>query len=96
MAVIRRSSERNKSRRAQSTREAIPAETLCQVKLLCKISVAARIRTLLLSTISKLPVTLQSIHGEQDDANDQVQIRGGMTTAGRNNEAIETSGHAMR
>src|SRR5580704_12657066 len=67
--------------------EALPVETLYQVKLLCKIAVAARVRALLLSTISKLPVTLQSIHGEQDDANDQVQIRAGMTTAGRNNEA---------
>jgi putative Mg2+ transporter-C (MgtC) family protein len=69
--------------------EALPVETLYQVKLLCEIAVAARVRALLLSTISKLPVTLQSIHGEQDDANDQVQIRAGMTTAGRNNEAIE-------
>jgi putative Mg2+ transporter-C (MgtC) family protein len=69
--------------------EALPVETLYQVKLLCKIAVAARVRALLLSTISKLPVTLQSIHGEQDDANEQVQIRAGMTTAGRNNEAIE-------
>jgi putative Mg2+ transporter-C (MgtC) family protein len=69
--------------------EAIPAETLYQIKLLCKIAVAARIRALLLSTVSKLPVTLQSIHGEQDDANDQVQIRAGMMTAGRNNEGIE-------
>jgi putative Mg2+ transporter-C (MgtC) family protein len=30
-----------------------------------------------------------SIHGEQDDQNDEVVIRAGMTTAGRNNEAIE-------
>ena len=34
-------------------------------------------------------MTLQSIQGEQDDADDQVQISAGMTTAGRNNEAIE-------
>jgi putative Mg2+ transporter-C (MgtC) family protein len=69
--------------------EPLPVETLYQVKLLCKISRDAHIRALLLSTISHLPVTLQSIHGEQDDANHQVQIRAGMTTAGRNNEAIE-------
>jgi putative Mg2+ transporter-C (MgtC) family protein len=69
--------------------EPIPVETLYQIKVLCKISRDARIRSLLLSTIRHLPVTLQSIHGEQDDANDRVQIRAGMTTAGRNNEAIE-------
>jgi putative Mg2+ transporter-C (MgtC) family protein len=69
--------------------EPLPVETLYQIKVLCKISRDAYIRSLLLSTISHLPVTLQSIHGEQDDANHQVQIRAGVTTAGRNNEAIE-------
>jgi putative Mg2+ transporter-C (MgtC) family protein len=69
--------------------EAIPIETLYEVKLLCKIPVAAHIRTLLLSTISHLPVTLQSIHGEQDDTNNQAHIAAVMRTAGRNNEAIE-------
>src|ERR1700689_5189252 len=58
--------------------EPIPVETLYQIKVLCKISRDARIRSLLLSTIRHLPVTLQSIHGEQDDANDRVQIRAGM------------------
>jgi putative Mg2+ transporter-C (MgtC) family protein len=67
----------------------LPVETLYQIKVLCKISRDAYIRSLLLSTISHLPVTLQSIHGEQDDANHEVQIRAGVTTAGRNNEAIE-------
>jgi len=37
----------------------------------------------------QLPVTLQSIHGEQDDVNDRANIRAEMTTAGRNKEAIE-------
>jgi putative Mg2+ transporter-C (MgtC) family protein len=69
--------------------EAIPIETLYEVRLLCKIPVAAHIRTLLLSTISHLPVTLQSVRGEQDDANNQAQITAGMRTVGRNNEAIE-------
>src|SRR6202167_3786330 len=69
--------------------EAIPNETIYEVKLLCKIAVAAHIRTLLLSTISHLPVTLQSIHSEQDDANDQAQILALMRTVGRNNEAVE-------
>jgi len=69
--------------------EAIPVETLYQVKLTCKTSVAAHIRVLLLSTITRQPLTLQSIHAEQDDVNSQVQISAGMTTVGRNNEAIE-------
>jgi putative Mg2+ transporter-C (MgtC) family protein len=69
--------------------EAIPVETLYQVKLTCKTSVATHIRVLLLSMITRQPVTLQSIHAEPDDVNSQVQINAGMTTAGRNNEAIE-------
>jgi len=69
--------------------EAIPIETLYEVKLLCKTAVAAHIRTLLLSTISRLPVTLQSIHSEQDDPNNQAQIVAVMRTVGRNNEAVE-------
>ena len=66
-----------------------PVETLYQVQLDCKVSAAAHIRALLLSTITRLPITLQSIHGEQDDTNEQAHIRAEMTTAGRNNEAIE-------
>jgi putative Mg2+ transporter-C (MgtC) family protein len=69
--------------------EAAPIETLYEVKLACRISAAAHIRGLLLSTITQLPVTLQSIHGEQDEEHNQDHIRAEMTTAGRNNEAIE-------
>jgi len=69
--------------------EANPIETLYEVNLACKISAAAHVRALLLSTITRLPVTLQSIHGGQDDTNEQAHIRAEMTTAGRNNEAIE-------
>jgi putative Mg2+ transporter-C (MgtC) family protein len=69
--------------------EPTPVETLYEVQLACKLSSAARIRALLLSTIARLPVTLRSVHSEQDDANDQTRIRAEMTTAGRNNEAIE-------
>ena len=69
--------------------EVPPIETLYEVKLACKLSAAAHIRGLLLSTITQLPVTLQSIHGEQDDEHNQDHIRAEMTTVGRNNEAIE-------
>ena len=69
--------------------EAIPAETLYELKFDCKVSAAAHIRALLLSTITPLPVTLHSIHGEQNDANEQTHIRAEVTTAGRNNEAVE-------
>src|ERR1700722_3333183 len=69
--------------------EAIPAETLYELKLNCKVSAAAHIRALLLSTITPLPVTLQSIHGEHDAADDQTHIRAEVMTAGRNNEALE-------
>jgi putative Mg2+ transporter-C (MgtC) family protein len=70
-------------------REAIPAETLYELKLNCKVSAAAHIRALLLSTITPLPVMLHSIHGQPDDTNEQAHIRAEITTAGRNNEAIE-------
>jgi putative Mg2+ transporter-C (MgtC) family protein len=69
--------------------EAIPAETLYELKLDCKVSAAAHIRALLLSTITPLPVMLHSIHGEPDDTNEQAHIRAEVTTAGQNNEAIE-------
>jgi len=69
--------------------EAAPIETLYEVKLACKLSAAAHIRSLLLSTITRLPVTMHSIHGEQDDEHNQDHIRAELTTAGRNNEAIE-------
>jgi putative Mg2+ transporter-C (MgtC) family protein len=59
------------------------------LKLNCKVSAAAHIRALLLSSIAPLPVTLHSIHGEQNDANEQTHIRAEVTTAGRNNEAVE-------
>lgn len=68
---------------------ATPVETLYEIRLACKVSGAAHIRSLLLSTISSLPVTLQSIHGEQDEEIDETHIRAEVLTAGRNNEALE-------
>ena len=67
-----------------------PAETRYEIQLACRSSVVARIRALLLSTITGLPVKLQSIHGEQknDDGGDS-HLRAEVATAGRNNEAVE-------
>jgi putative Mg2+ transporter-C (MgtC) family protein len=69
--------------------EATPAEMRYEVRLTCKSSVVAHIRALLLSTITSLPVRLQSIHGEQDDDSDETHLRAEITTAGRINEAVE-------
>jgi putative Mg2+ transporter-C (MgtC) family protein len=69
--------------------EATPAETRYEIRLACRLSVAAHIRALLLSTITSLPVSLQSIRGEQDDDSDETHLRAEVTTAGRNNEAVE-------
>jgi putative Mg2+ transporter-C (MgtC) family protein len=69
--------------------QAIPAETRYEIKLACRLSVAAHIRATLLSSIASLPVTLQSIRGEQDDDQDETHLRAELTTAGRNNEAVE-------
>ena len=69
--------------------QATPAETRYEVLLACRLSVAAHIRALLLSTINGLPITLQSLHGEQDEENNETHLRAELTTAGRNNEAVE-------
>jgi putative Mg2+ transporter-C (MgtC) family protein len=69
--------------------EPTPTETRYEVRLACCLSVTAHIRALLLSSIPSLPVTLQSIHGEQDDDGDQTHLRAELTAAGRNNEAVE-------
>ena len=69
--------------------DATPAETRYELRLVCRRSVAAHIRASLLSIMKSQPVTLQSIHGEQDDDNDETRLRAEVTTAGRNNEAIE-------
>ncbi|MBV8437377.1 MAG: MgtC/SapB family protein [Silvibacterium sp.] len=69
--------------------EAVPAETLYAVKLACKPSAAAHIRALLLSTLARLPITLQSIKEEQGETENQTRIEADMMTEGRNNDAIE-------
>lgn len=69
--------------------EATPVETLYEIRLTCGNSVAAHIRSLLLTTISRLPLVLQSIHDEQDERRDEAHIRVEVITAGRNNEALE-------
>jgi len=69
--------------------EATPAETRYEIQLACSLSVAIHIRTLLLSTVRTLPVTLHAVHAEQDDERGKTEIRAELTTAGRNNEAVE-------
>jgi putative Mg2+ transporter-C (MgtC) family protein len=69
--------------------DATPAETVYEVRLTCKESTTGHIRSLLLSTISRLPVTLQSIHSEPDEDLEQTHIRAEVLTAGRNSEALE-------
>jgi putative Mg2+ transporter-C (MgtC) family protein len=39
--------------------------------------------------MSNLHITLQSIHGEQDEDAKETHIRAEVCTAGRNNEALE-------
>ncbi len=69
--------------------DATPVETIYQVRLACRTPAAQHVRSLLLSTIGRLPMTLQSIHSEQDDATDQTHVRAEIITAGRNNEVLE-------
>lgn len=69
--------------------EATPTETRYEILLTCRLSIVAHIRSLLLSTISRLSVSLHSIHGEQEEGEDQTRLRIEVTTPGRNNEAVE-------
>ena len=69
--------------------EATPAETSYEISLDCRLSLATHLRGLLLSSISGSPLTLQSIHSEQDDAKNEIHLRAKLVTAGRNNEAVE-------
>jgi putative Mg2+ transporter-C (MgtC) family protein len=69
--------------------DATPAETIYEVRLTCKESTTGHIRSLLLSTISSLPVTLHSIHSEPDENSEQTLIRAEVLTSGRNSEALE-------
>ena len=66
----------------------MPVETRYEIRLACRVSGMGHIRSLLLSTLGSLPVTLQSIHGEQDEETDETRIRAEVL-AGRNNEALE-------
>ena len=68
---------------------ATPAETHYEIQLNCRLSVAGRIRAELLAAINGLPVTLHSLHGEQDEDKNESRLRAQLTTAGRNNEAVE-------
>jgi putative Mg2+ transporter-C (MgtC) family protein len=67
----------------------VPEETLYEVRLACRTSTVVHLRALLLTTISRAPVVLQSIHSEDLGDSDETSIRAQMTTGGRNNEAIE-------
>jgi putative Mg2+ transporter-C (MgtC) family protein len=69
--------------------DATPAETMYEVRLACKESATGHIRSLLLSTINGLPVTLHSIYSEADGNLEQTHLRAELITAGRNNEALE-------
>jgi putative Mg2+ transporter-C (MgtC) family protein len=69
--------------------QATPAETRYEILLACRLSVASHIRALLLSTIHSLPITLQSLHGEQNEDKEETHLRAELITAGQNNEAVE-------
>ncbi len=69
--------------------QSTPAETLYRLQLSCSSAAASHIRALLLSTIARLPLTLQGIHGEQEDARNQEHLRADILTAGQSNDAIE-------
>jgi putative Mg2+ transporter-C (MgtC) family protein len=69
--------------------EVIPVASSYELNLTCRSSDEVRLRTLLLSTISQSPATLQAIHSEGVANSDCVRIRAELSTPGRKNEVLE-------
>lgn len=67
----------------------VPSETLYEVVLTCRGSDETHLRTLLLTTISQAPASLQAIHSEDLETGDQVRLRADISTRGRQNEQVE-------
>jgi putative Mg2+ transporter-C (MgtC) family protein len=69
--------------------EAIPTATVYSLNLTCRSSDEVHLRTLLLSTITQSPATLQAIHSEDTENSDRMRISAELSTPGRNDEELE-------
>ena len=69
--------------------DATPTETAYELKMTCRASDEAHIRTLLLTTISQSAVGLQSIRSEDIDGTDRTTVRAEVMTSGQKNDLVE-------
>jgi putative Mg2+ transporter-C (MgtC) family protein len=69
--------------------EPIPTVTSYRLDLTCRSSDEVHLRTLLLSTISQSPATLQAIHSEDIENSHRMRIHAELCVAGQDNEALE-------
>jgi putative Mg2+ transporter-C (MgtC) family protein len=66
-----------------------PVETMYEIVLTCRGPDEAHLRTLLLTTITQAPASLQAIHSEEDPSNDRTRLRADLIIVGRKNELVE-------
>jgi putative Mg2+ transporter-C (MgtC) family protein len=69
--------------------EPVPVLISYELNLTCRCSDEVHIRTLLLSTISQSPATLEAIHSESSENSASMRIRAEVNTLGKRNEVLE-------
>jgi putative Mg2+ transporter-C (MgtC) family protein len=69
--------------------EPVPILISYELNLTCRCSDEVHIRTLLLSTISQSPATLEAIHSESSENSASMRIRAEVNTLGKRNEVLE-------
>jgi putative Mg2+ transporter-C (MgtC) family protein len=67
----------------------VQALTAYEVNLTCHSADESHLRTLLLSTITQSQATLQSIHSEDVEGSDRMNVRADVSVQGRRNEVME-------
>jgi putative Mg2+ transporter-C (MgtC) family protein len=66
-----------------------PTQTAYEVNLTCRGVDESHLRTLLLSTISQSPASLQSMHSEDLEGTDRMRIRADLNIQGLRNDVLE-------
>jgi putative Mg2+ transporter-C (MgtC) family protein len=66
-----------------------PSEGHYLIELTCLATEETHLRTLLLSTISVAPVSLQAIYSEDEPAGGRTRLRAEILVAGQNNRLVE-------
>lgn len=66
-----------------------PSETLYEIVLGCRSTDETHLRTLLVTTISQSPASLQAIHSEDEENSDRTRLRAEILMPGRQNDLTE-------